>query len=108
MTPTEYPHIFINEKGVPCLNGTRLRVQDVAATHVYWKWGPEAIQTSWDMHTLAEIYSALAYFYDHRDEIEAAWAEDERVANELQPLLDNHALKEKLRRLQALAAEQRE
>ena len=107
MTPTEYPHIFINEKGVPCLNGTRLRVQDVAAEFTFWRFTPERIQDGHDDQSLAAIYSALAYYFDHEGEIETAWEEAKRVADELQPLLDNQALKEKAQRLKALlAAEQ--
>ena len=32
--------------------------------------------------TLAEIYAALAYYNDHKDEVEADFAEAERVAVE--------------------------
>jgi hypothetical protein len=31
---------------------------------------------------LAEIYAALAYYNDHKDEVEADFAEDERLAAE--------------------------
>lgn len=32
--------------------------------------------------TLAEVYAALAYYNDHKDEVEADFAEAERVAAE--------------------------
>ena len=32
--------------------------------------------------TLAEIYAALAYYNDHKDEVEGDFAEDERLAVE--------------------------
>jgi hypothetical protein len=32
--------------------------------------------------TLAQIHAALAYYYDHKDEIEASFAEDEKVEDE--------------------------
>lgn len=32
--------------------------------------------------TMGEIYAALAYYNDHKDEVEADFAEDERLAQE--------------------------
>ena len=78
MRPTEYPHIFWNEdKDVPCVAGTRLRVQDVVALH---KAGEDIdeITDNFPPHTRAEICSALAYYYDHQKAMDEAQAEDER------------------------------
>ena len=76
--PTEYPHIFWNEdKNLPCVAGTRLRVQDVLAQH---KAGHsiDEITGNFPPHTRAEICSAPAYYYDHQSEIDQALAEDQR------------------------------
>ena len=82
MRPTEYPHIYWNEdKGVPCIAGTRLRVQDVVAHHL----GGASIQeitTMFPPHTPAEICAALAYYYDHRVEMDQQIDERCRMANE--------------------------
>jgi hypothetical protein len=34
--------------------------------------------------TLAQVHSALAYYYDHRDEIEAYFEESQQAAAELE------------------------
>lgn len=81
MRPTEYPHIFWNEdKHLPCISGTRLRVQDVVAQHRSGGLSPDQIVEAFPSHTLAEIYSALAYYYDHQEEMDRMVAEQERKA----------------------------
>jgi uncharacterized protein (DUF433 family) len=68
MRQTEYPHIFWNEdKHLPCIEGTRLRVQDVVAHHKAGR-SIQAIAADFPPHTRAEICSALAYYYDHQDQ----------------------------------------
>ncbi|MGH2586206.1 MAG: DUF433 domain-containing protein, partial [Dehalococcoidia bacterium] len=68
MRPTEYPHILWNiDKDLPCISGTRLRVQDVVAHHQDGR-SIEEITEVFPPHTRAEICAALAYYYDHRGE----------------------------------------
>ena len=69
--------------GRPCIAGTRVRVLDVVAAHEQGV-SPAELQDYFGTRplTLAEIYAALAYYNDHKDEIEADFAEDERLAAE--------------------------
>lgn len=46
--------------------------------------------------TLADVYAALAYYFDHRQEIEADFKRDEELAEKLRPLFPSK-LQEKLR-----------
>lgn len=63
--------------GRPCIAGTRVRVMDVVSA---WKAGvpeeelPEYFSSR--TLTLSEIHAALTYYYDHQEEIDAAFAED--------------------------------
>jgi uncharacterized protein (DUF433 family) len=83
---TVFPHITADPDvchGRPCIAGTRVRVMDIVAAH-------EQGDTPADLQdylatrplTLAEIYAALAYYNDHKSEVEADFAEDERLAGE--------------------------
>jgi uncharacterized protein (DUF433 family) len=56
--------------GRPCIVGTRIRVQDVYAWHELQGQLPEEIVTNYPQLSLADVHAALAYFYDHRDQIE--------------------------------------
>ena len=71
MRPTEYPHILWNiDKDLPCISGTRLRVQDVAALHLGGR-SLDEIEEAYPTYSRAELLSALAYYYDHQREMDA-------------------------------------
>jgi len=75
-TKTEYVHIVRTSGivgGEPRIAGRRIRVRDVVAARDLGGLTPEEIAASvYPELTLAEVYSALAYYEDHRDEIERA------------------------------------
>src|SRR5688572_30479786 len=75
MRSTDYAHIVLDDSGQPCLSGTRLRVRAIAAEYSHWLMSAEAIQRQHPEHTLAEVYGALAYYHDHKDEIDRQLAQ---------------------------------
>lgn len=68
---TRYEHITLDEQGVPFIVGTRLKVADLAVEHAKWGWSAEEIAYQHPPLTLGQVYSALAYYWDHRQEIES-------------------------------------
>ena len=83
---TVSPHITADSDvchGRPCVAGTGVRVMDIVAAHEQGI-APAELQEYFTTRplTLAEIYAALAYYNDHKDEVEADFAEDERLASE--------------------------
>jgi uncharacterized protein (DUF433 family) len=81
----EYPHIVKTpgvRGGKPRIDGTRICVVDVAIAYRQGR-RPEEIQTCFSSRplTLAEVMSALAYHFDHPDELEE-YLERERRAEE--------------------------
>ncbi|MGD9891099.1 MAG: DUF433 domain-containing protein [Dehalococcoidia bacterium] len=80
MRPTEYPHILWNiDKELPCVSGTRLRVQDVVAQYAAGG-NLEEIEEAYPSYSRAELLSALAYYYDHKEEMDALMEEHRRSA----------------------------
>ena len=65
--------------GRPCIRGHRIRVQDIAIEHEWQALSPEEICHQHPGLTLAEVFAALAYYYDHRDEILADIEADSRL-----------------------------
>lgn len=55
--------------GRPCIKGTQLRVTDVVAAHVFRGESPDEIAAGYAV-SLAGVYAALAYYYEHKDEID--------------------------------------
>ena len=87
-----YPHVVSRAGGCggrPCVAGHRIRVSDVVAWHDRQGFAAEEISRRYGLN-LAEIHAALAYYYDHVDEIEAdlaAGAELERRMRAESPAL---------------------
>lgn len=84
---TGYHHIELRD-GVPWVKGTQVKVHEIAEDRVDAGWGAEVIQDNDPTLALAQIYSALAYYYDHREEVDAYIArgrlEDQRLRAELE------------------------
>ena len=59
--------------------GTRIRVQDVYAWHELEGVSPDEIVTRFPQLSLADIYASLAYYWDHREEIQRQILEDREL-----------------------------
>lgn len=73
MTQTAIEHIACKPEvcgGKPCIAGTRVRVQDVFVWHELRGLTPDEIVSQFPHLTMAGVYAALAYYWDHRDEID--------------------------------------
>ena len=57
--------------GRACIAGTRIRVMDLVGLSDGAGLSAENIVEYFTDITLADVHAALAYYYDHRDEIEA-------------------------------------
>jgi uncharacterized protein (DUF433 family) len=66
-----YPHI-VKEGSQPArLEGrARTRVAMIVTDYVWRGWSAEEIALKYPYLTLAEIHSAMAYYFDHREEID--------------------------------------
>ena len=79
---TQYAHIVHTPGtmgGEARVEGHRIRVRDIVLARDLDALSPEEIAASvYPSLTLAEVYSALAYYEDHHDEIDLAGKEEER------------------------------
>lgn len=57
--------------GKPRIAGRRITVQNIVIWHEWMGYTADEIATEYDL-TLAEIYAALAYYYDNPQEIDEA------------------------------------
>ncbi len=53
----------------PCIAGHRITVQNIVIWHERIGNSADEIAATYDL-TLADVYAALAYYYDHRPEID--------------------------------------
>lgn len=79
--------------------GHRIRVQDVAIWHEKLGMSVDEIVGQFPSISLADVHAALAYYWDHRDEIEAEIAEEEAFVAEFRKQYPEGPLQRKLKQL---------
>jgi uncharacterized protein (DUF433 family) len=62
--------------------GHRIRVQDVVIWHEKLGMSPDEIVHDYPTISLADVHAALAYYWDHRAEIERAIADEHILVEE--------------------------
>lgn len=67
--------------GRPVLAGTSLRVLDIAVQKVFHRQTPDEITQHFQI-SLPQVYAALAYYYQHKPEIDADIREQDKIARE--------------------------
>jgi uncharacterized protein (DUF433 family) len=85
MTTTLDQHIEVTPGicgGRPRIAGHRITVQDIALLHERLGVSADEIADEYGL-SLADIYAALAYYHEHRAEIDAAIHADDRFVEEL-------------------------
>jgi uncharacterized protein (DUF433 family) len=87
--------------GEPHILGHRIKVKHVALWHEQAGMTPADIVASYPSLTLGEVHAALAYFYDHREEILASVTAEDRFVEDLKAKAGPSLLQEKLRRRNA-------
>jgi uncharacterized protein (DUF433 family) len=83
------PHIEVDSRGVPYLTGTQTKVVETVLDRLAHHWDADEIHRQHPHLSLAQIYSALAYYYDHQAEIDRHIEDQiqrlERIRNDLGP-----------------------
>ncbi len=71
--------------GQPCIAGTRIRVQDVYVWHELQGQTADHIVSRFPQLTMADVYAALSYYWDHRDEIQRDMQAESDLVTRLRP-----------------------
>ncbi len=84
--------------GKPRINGTRLAVHHVIVAYVHQGATIEELVDTWETISPAQIYAALAYYYDHQEEIEQLIEAEKQITqaefgNKKEQILDRWQLK---------------
>jgi uncharacterized protein (DUF433 family) len=85
--------------GKPHIAGHRIKVQHIVTWHEHMGLCPDEIVATYSGLTLADVYAALTYYYDHREQIDADIEEDERFIAEQKEKAGRSKLQEKLTEL---------
>jgi uncharacterized protein (DUF433 family) len=70
--------------GKPRIAGHRIRVQDIMVWHELQGLSADEIVAQYPQLSLGDVYAALTYYHDHREEIRQSMKEDEEFVKQLQ------------------------
>lgn len=95
MKKVAYAHIKIENK--PIVEGTNTKVEEIVLDHIAWNWDAETIHRNHPHLSLAQIHSALAYYYDHQSEMDTAIEAGLRKVAEIQRNMPDSPIRLKLK-----------
>jgi uncharacterized protein (DUF433 family) len=71
MQKTEMPHIYLDDRGRAWIDDTNTKVIEVVLDKLAYNSTPEVMHEQLPHLSLVQIHAALAYYYDHKQEIDA-------------------------------------
>ena len=91
--------IEIDNEGVPWIRGANTKVADVVLDKMAYGWSPEEMHRQHPHLSMAQIHSALAYYYEHQHEVDADIERRCRYLEELRAQQPDSPLRQRLRAL---------
>lgn len=67
---TRYEHIALDAAGVSLIAGTTMKIVELVLEREAYGWSPEELHFQHPYLSLGQIYSALAFYSDHKDELD--------------------------------------
>ena len=102
LTATEYKYVELDEKNVAIIKGTTMKVVELMTSVKAYSLSPEELLESYPHLTLSKIYSALAYYWDHKQDIDADMQRRFEYAEKLRLEAGESPLAKKLRAQQLI------
>jgi uncharacterized protein (DUF433 family) len=96
---TRYEHIVLDENRVPLIAGTTMKVVELVTSQQAYGWSPDELAFQFPYLTMGQIHSALAYYWDHQEELDADMARREAFADELHRSTPEAPIVARLRRV---------
>ncbi len=64
------PHVRFDDQGRSWIDDTNVKVIEIVLDHLAYGWNAETIQENHPHLSLAQVYAALAGYYDHQAEMD--------------------------------------
>ncbi|MEK6286901.1 MAG: DUF433 domain-containing protein [Acidobacteriota bacterium] len=80
---TPYEHIVVEDKGVAVVADSRMKVAQLVSEVMAYGWSPEELHFQHPYLSLGQIHSALAYYWDHQEEISQQIEDDLQYADRM-------------------------
>ena len=92
-----YAHIKVTPEGVPYIAGTQTKVVEVVLDRLAYHWDADEIHRQHPHLSLGQIYSALAYYYDHQAEMDREIDEQLLEVEQIKESLGESSIRLKLK-----------
>jgi uncharacterized protein (DUF433 family) len=69
-TATTSAHIHLDDQGRAWVDDTNVKVIEVVLDHLAYGWNADTIHEHHPHLSLAQVYAALAWYYDHQTEFD--------------------------------------
>ncbi|HAG84477.1 MAG TPA: hypothetical protein DCL61_25805 [Cyanobacteria bacterium UBA12227] len=97
LTTTEYKYIQLDERNIPIIAGTTMKVVELITSVKAYGWTPEELHANYPHVSLSKIYSALAYYWDHKEELDADMERRYQMVEKLRATAGESLIAKKLR-----------
>lgn len=96
-TTLSMPHIWLDDKNRAWIDETNVKVAEVVLDHLAYGWSAEEMHYQHPHLSLAQVYAALAYYYDHQPEFDRQIEESRRRAETLAAETNDSPIRRRLR-----------
>ena len=83
LVETRYEHIVLDDAAVPLITGTRMKVIELVLEQAAYGWSAEELSFQHPYLSLGQVHSALAYYWDHKEELDQDIAQRQQRVDEL-------------------------
>ena len=97
LTETKYEHIQVTEDQVPMIEGTTMKVVELITNHLAYGWSPEELHFQHPYLSMGQIHSALAYYWDHKTELDQDIEERLESVDQIQKATSSSSLVKRLK-----------
>lgn len=80
---TPYEHIVVDDNGVAVVADSRMKVAQLVSEVMAYGWSPEELHFQHPHLSMGQIHSALAYYWDHQEEINQQIEDDLQYADRM-------------------------
>lgn len=96
-TASEYKYIEIDPDNVAYITGTTMKVIELVSGYIAFGWSPEELHFQHPYLSMAQIHSALAYYWDNKIELDLDMQRRLENVEKLRQNVGESALVKKLR-----------
>jgi uncharacterized protein (DUF433 family) len=97
MSTVSYPHVEVRDNGKAYIQGSGYKVRILVEEYLSGM-RPEEMEREHPRLTLSQIHGALAYYYDHKEEVDQEIEELRKLETRLRAEYEKSPAAEKLRK----------